>query len=1341
MDAGASLRTGVEKGSLVMGPASLSRGSESRGEECREKGPACSDTMRAYFQELQDKVDRCYAIANEARGRGLDPETHVEIPQAKDLAARVEELVGPRGVAQRIREVAREIKNRELTAIEVAKEVAAGFDGPPDKALDQAVRTGLAILTEGVLVAPLEGIAKAKICRNDDGSRYASIFFAGPIRSAGGTGQAMAVLIGDIVRRALGLDRYRPRAGEIERFKEEIPAYKRAQHLQYTPTAKEIDLIVSNCPICIDGEGTEDEEVSGNRDLERVETNRLRGGACLVVAEGLCLKAPKLLKNIDKLGIDGWDFLKELVSGRNRNSDDREGTIDGNGDGENRAQPENGSREEQDGGYGKEKDPDAVVSQEELEDEDYIEKELRESLKKYYNMFTTANFKYIKELIAGRPVFSHPSKKGGFRLRYGRARTAGIAATPIHPAAMYLVDEFLAIGTQIKIERPGKAGLVVPCDTIEPPAVLLRNGDFIELRDPDEAIRFRPEVEKIMDLGEILIPFGEFAENNHELLQGSYSPEWWLLELEKILKSMPDGGERQDEGSVETVRADENTQIRTGTTGCSGVSVETVRTDEKEWTGVEKTEMRDLEAKVKLYGKEAPGQREAIEIALRWGVPLHPRYNLFWHDISMDDWEKLRSFTMENGEAGSVDIWTGEVRSAGMSAGTPAGGAGDAAPGDPDGEYQLQLVLPYDETIKDSLLQLGALHFQRGGKMIICRHSLALLRCLGLDEGLETLAGLSDERIQDIKEECKLMDAPLDIEEYARRHDMTTFVSRISGITVRPRSPTRIGTRMGRPEKAKMRKMHPPIHGLFPLGDYGGRKRSIKNASRMSPIRVKMGFRRCAVCGYSGYEMKCPACDRHTEIDEKKEPDYQTVNLSRKLEAMKHEMGMIRLDEARGVIGMTSRHKIPEPVEKAFLRARHDVYVFKDGTVRFDVSDAPLTHFRPSEIGLSLDRAREMGYTKDHLGNPLTSPGQLLELRVQDVIVPTQCGRDLLKVARYTDDLLVGFYGLERFYRASDPEDLIGHLLIGLAPHTSGGVLCRLVGYTRSRVAYAHPFFHTAKRRNCDGDEDAFILLMDGLLNFSRQYIPEKRGGLMDAPLVLTTRIDPAEIDKESHNVDLLYRYPLEFYEAASRRAGPKEVEKIMDTVGGRIGTPFQYEGFGFTHDTSDISQGPRKSAYTKLKSMLDKTNAQLALGGRLIGVNEADVASRVIETHFIPDLIGNLNAFSRQTVRCTKCNAKYRRIPLRGVCTSPVKSKKRGYVMSLGGRRDNDKEQRICGNKLTMTVHEGGVKKYLGATKDLMQRYNVSEYTKQRVMIIEKAIQSIFRNDRIIEFTLDEFF
>jgi DNA polymerase II large subunit len=303
---------------------------------------------------------------------------------------------------------------------------------------------------------------------------------------------------------------------------------------------------------------------------------------------------------------------------------------------------------------------------------------------------------------------------------------------------------------------------------------------------------------------------------------------------------------------------------------------------------------------------------------------------------------------------------------------------------------------------------------------------------------------------------------------------------------------------------------------------------------------------------------------------------------------------------------------------------------------------------------------------------------------------------------------------MEPFYKAERKEDLIGHMMVGLAPHTSSGVLARLIGYTDARVGYAHPYFHAAKRRNCDGDEDCVMLLLDGLLNFSRSFLPEKRGGLMDAPLVLTLRINPDEIDKEAHNIDLDSTYPLEFYEQTLKYKNPKDLEHLVNTVGDRIGTVLQYEGFGFTHDTGGIALGPLKSAYTS-GSMMAKMEKQLELQNKIRAVDASDVVSRMVVHHFLPDLIGNLNAFSNQKLRCTKCNAKFRRMPLEGKCTK-------------------------CGGNLTLTVHEGPVKKYLEISKSISVKYGVSNYVQQRLELIDCAIQSLFNNDKVQDLKLDDF-
>jgi len=242
--------------------------------------------------------------------------------------------------------------------------------------------------------------------------------------------------------------------------------------------------------------------------------------------------------------------------------------------------------------------------------------------------------------------------------------------------------------------------------------------------------------------------------------------------------------------------------------------------------------------------------------------------------------------------------------------------------------------------------------------------------------------------------------------------------------------------------------------------------------------------------------------------------------------------------------------------------------------------------------------------------------------------------------------------------------------------------------------------------QQCDGDEDCVMLLMDGLLNFSKQYLPDKRGGRMDAPLVMSSRIDPAEIDDEAHNMDIVRQYPREFYEATLEMADPSDVEDLIQIGEDTLGTEDQYHGFDHTHDTSNIHLGPSLSAYKTLGSMMDKMDAQLALSRKLRAVDETDVAERVIEYHFLPDLIGNLRAFSRQETRCLDCGEKYRRMPLTGDC-------------------------RECGGRVNLTVHQGSVNKYMDTAIEVAEEFGCRDYTKQRLEVLERSLESVFENDK----------
>ncbi|MHA2180720.1 MAG: hypothetical protein ACXAAH_04775 [Promethearchaeota archaeon] len=367
---------------------------------------------------------------------------------------------------------------------------------------------------------------------------------------------------------------------------------------------------------------------------------------------------------------------------------------------------------------------------------------------------------------------------------------------------------------------------------------------------------------------------------------------------------------------------------------------------------------------------------------------------------------------------------------------------------------------------------------------------------------------------------------------------------------------------------------------------------------------------------------------------------------------------------------------------------------------------------------MSVEKLKELGYIHDYKGDPLSDLDQIIELRVQDVILSEDCAKYFVKVANFLDEELEKFYKMDPFYKVTNIDDLIGHLVVGLAPHTSAGIIGRIIGFSPARAIYAHPYWHSSKRRNCDGDEDGIMLLMDPLLNFSRHYLPNKIGGRMDATLVISSILDPNEVESEAHNVDIMYNYPLEFYEATENYVMPAELGKIMELVKNRLGTPEQYENLGFNIPTRNINEGPKTTAYKLYESMDDKIDAQIHLAKLIKAVDAKKVAEKILSTHFNPDILGNLRKFSVQGFRCVKCNKKYRRPPISnaGKCSA-------------------------CGNKIILTVNRGGISKYIPRAIKLSKAFNLDEYTIQRMELIEEYVESLTDNPKIKQHQLADFF
>ena len=62
------------------------------------------------------------------------------------------------------------------------------------------------------------------------------------------------------------------------------------------------------------------------------------------------------------------------------------------------------------------------------------------------------------------------------------------------------------------------------------------------------------------------------------------------------------------------------------------------------------------------------------------------------------------------------------------------------------------------------------------------------------------------------------------------------------------------------------------------------------------------------------------------------------------------------------------------------------------------------------------------------------------------------------------------------------------------------------------------------------------------------------------------------------------------------------------------------------------------------------------------------------------------------------------------------------------------------CGGKLILTVNEGGIVKFLGLSLELVDKYKLDTYTKQRLLLAQEYVESIFTSDKGKQLKLDSF-
>src|SRR3989344_2395032 len=942
-----------------------------------------SNQILNYFVLLDKEISKAYDYAKIARKKGFDPVDDVEIVLAANMAERVEGLIGTvapqireKGVVERLQELEKEFGMQDWrVAFKIAEEVSLeNFCKFKDKreAMEVGLRVGLAYVTVGVVASPLEGFVRLELRKRRDGSgEYFALFFSGPIRSAGTTATCVFVALSDYVRRKMGYAEYDSDDIEIKRYMMEIRDFhERVTNLQYFPSEQEIEFMMRHLPVQICGDASETVEVNNYKDLDRFASNHLSNGICLVIGEGLTQKGGKFWKRFSGWNKDfemkDWKWMGDFVD---------------------------------------------------------LQKKIRSKGEKSGTGEVLPDYNYLKDLVAGRPILGYPMRKGGLRLRYGRSRVNGLSSTSLHPATMVTSDCFIANGTQLKMERPGKSSTISVCDSIEGPIVKLIDGSVVFFDTEDKARKFAKDVEEILFLGDILINYGDFFNRGHKLVKPGYCDEWWLLEFENKVKG---------KGLIEL-------------------------NDELE---IDKEVLKKLfKGDLKLSGDSA------VKLSINLGVPLHPRYTYHWNDITYEEFSKL------------VD-WLSKKMIVKR-----------------DNNKIEKIILPFEkenlvEDPKRTLELIGLPHVVVDNEYILIEQddAIGLAANLGFLDDDEKLKSLNPDNNENV------LDA----------------VNRISLVSLRDKSGFYIGARMGRPEKGKIRKLVGNPHCLFPVGEQGGKMRSLQSALEKGYIKSDFSIYFCEKCNERRIYPECEKCLSKTNkvgyCDEcrKYYPERCEIHgelkhySSEKLDVQEHFRNVLQRlnlrnypDLIKGVRGTSNSEHIPENLAKGILRAAEDVYVNRDGTIRYDMTEMCITHFKPREIGVGVEWLRILGYENDVNGNELKTEDQLVEIMPQDIILPScdgsfDDGADevLFRVSRFVDNLLERFYGVERFYGLKNEKELIGHLVLAMSPHTSAGVVCRIIGFSKLQGFLAHPLLHSIMRRDCDGDEACVVLLMDALLNF-----------------------------------------------------------------------------------------------------------------------------------------------------------------------------------------------------------------------------------------------------------------
>ncbi|MBD3310038.1 DNA polymerase II large subunit, partial [Candidatus Woesearchaeota archaeon] len=222
-----------------------------------------------------------------------------------------------------------------------------------------------------------------------------------------------------------------------------------------------------------------------------------------------------------------------------------------------------------------------------------------------------------------------------------------------------------------------------------------------------------------------------------------------------------------------------------------------------------------LDKLLKLPFRSRISAEAAVQLSRSMNIPLHPYYTYHWNLIDLARFGLM----LEWFDKGKVER---------------------------EGDKILKIVLPLDPEPKRALELIGMPHLVVNNEFVVIEkgHAHALMASLGVTQEKD-LASLRK----------TVSEVPDDSET-----SVLEILSKSGDVRLRDKSGLFIGGRMGRPEKAKMRKLTGSPHVLFPVGEEGGRLRCFQAALDEGRITADFPVYKCTKCEKETISPICEHC-------------------------------------------------------------------------------------------------------------------------------------------------------------------------------------------------------------------------------------------------------------------------------------------------------------------------------------------------------------------------------------------------------------------------------------------------------------------------------------------------